>query len=101
MQGPVRPILGSIPSLFDSLSGKQTPFPKIGAQLKNIIEAYKKSLAGYNLAQIDLKMAALSEANLRGANLNNANLQGADLSGADLAGVNFGKANLKNVVMTA
>jgi hypothetical protein len=44
MQGPVRPVLGSIPSLIDSLSGKQTPFPVIGAQLKTIVEVYKSSL---------------------------------------------------------
>ena len=97
MKGPVRPVFWSFASLFDSLSGKQTSFPEIAAQLKTILVVYKKTLESYDLSKINLKGSALANANLRSANLNNAKLQDAVLSEADLNGANLSKANLKNV----
>jgi hypothetical protein len=52
------------------------------------------SLAGCNLAGLNLTDAHLAGTNLSNANLNGANLTGADLTKANLAGADLTKANL-------
>lgn len=55
---------------------------------------YSNTLAGVNLAGVNLIEADLAGANLRCADLEGASLQSADLRGANLSGVNLAGADL-------
>lgn len=54
----------------------------------------RKNLAGWNLADADLRLTRLTEADLRGANLKNAMLRGASLRDADLRDADLHRADL-------